>query len=320
MKRKVLVTGGAGFIGSHLVRALLEKGYDVSVVDNFATGKTQNLEEVSSDIRLLSGDIRNPNLCRQALDCVEIVFHLAALGSVERSIENPIETHEVNSTGTLNLLQAAKEKGVKRFIYSSSASVYGDSETLPKKESMGIHPKSPYAVSKAAGEYYARVFWELYHLETVSLRYFNVFGPRQDPHSQYAAVIPKFIRALLTGEKPVIFGDGLQSRAFTYVDNVVLANLLAGETRENIFGHVFNIASRECITLLNLFEALAGLAKADVKPLYQDTRRGDIRHSYADISEAMQSFQYEPQVPLLKGIEKTFDWFKENYVWDCRFL
>lgn len=313
MNQKVLVTGGAGFIGSHLVTALLKKGYAVRVLDNFSTGKESNLREFSSAIHLIRGDIRDLETCRRAVDKIEIVFHLAALGSVQRSIDNPIETNQVNTEGTLHLLHAAKQGGVLRFIYASSSSVYGDTEILPKQESMEVKPKSPYAVSKVAAEYYCRLFWELYRLKTVSFRYFNVFGPRQDPNSLYAAVIPRFIRSLLLKQTPSIFGDGFQSRAFTYVENVVHANLLASETQDNIFGESFNIASQDRIQVSTLLTQLQELANVHLPPNYQASRRGEILHSYADISKASKAFQYKPHVSFDAGLVKTFDWFQSQF-------
>lgn len=312
MSKKVLVTGGAGFIGSHLVRGLLEKGYTVSVLDNLSTGKKENLEGIFSDIEWHEGDIRSLEDCRQALEGIDSVFHLAALGSVPRSIEEPITVNDVNCVGALNLLQASKEKNVRRFIYSSSSSVYGDTEVLPKEEGMKPDPKSPYAVSKLAGEFYAQVFWTVYRLQTISLRYFNVFGPRQNPDSTYAAVIPKFANALLCAKSPIIYGDGLQSRDFTYVANVVHGNILACEIKKDVFGKVFNIACQGQMTLANLFEKMRQLAKVDVKPRFEDPRPGDVRHSYADIARAKKYLGYIPQISFEEGLVKTFDWFRSQ--------
>lgn len=313
MSKKVLVTGGAGFIGSHLVRGLLEKGYTVSVLDNLSTGKKENLQGLLSDIEWHEGDIRNLDQCRHALKEIDSVFHLAALGSVPRSLEDPIVSNDVNCVGTLNLLQASKEKNVRRFVYSSSSSVYGDTEVLPKEEGMRPRPKSPYAVSKVAGEFYAHVFWEVYRLQTISLRYFNVFGPRQNLDSMYAAVIPKFANALLHSKQPVIYGDGLQSRDFTYVANVVHGNILACETEKNVFGKVFNIACHGQMTIAALFEKMRKLAKVDVEPRFEAPRPGDVRHSYADITQAKEYLGYIPQVSFEEGLIKTFDWFQSVF-------
>ncbi|OGQ06063.1 MAG: Vi polysaccharide biosynthesis protein VipB/TviC [Deltaproteobacteria bacterium RIFCSPLOWO2_01_44_7] len=310
--KKVLVTGGAGFIGSHLVDALVQKGYQVRVLDNFSTGSQKNLQFILSQIELIEGDIRDFSVCEHALKDIEIVFHLAALGSVQRSMDNPIETHQVNSQGTLNLLQASKEASVKFFVYSSSSSVYGDSEVLPKKESMEVKPKSPYAVSKLTGEYFAQVFWEVYSLPTISLRYFNVFGPRQNSDSLYAAVIPKFIRSLALGKQPTIFGDGSQSRAFTYVSNVVEANLLVLKMNKNSFGEVFNIASIERIMIQDLWRSLLSLSGENIEPLYVDFKKGDIRHSQADTSKACQVFGYNTSVLFQEGLKRTFEWFRKG--------
>lgn len=313
MKKKVLVTGGAGFIGSHLVRGLLEKGYRISVLDNLSTGKKENLEGLFQDIEWHEGDIRDLDQCRHVLEGIDSVFHLAALGSVPRSIIDPVTSNAVNCVGTLNLLQASKEKSVRRFVYSSSSSVYGDTEVLPKEEEMAPRPKSPYAVSKMTGEFYARVFWEVYRLQTVSLRYFNVFGPRQNVDSMYAAVIPKFAKALFNKERPVIYGDGLQSRDFTYVANVVHGNILAYETQEEVFGKVFNVACHGQVTIATLFEKMRELAKADIKPHFEASRPGDIQHSYADIIQAKKYLGYVPQVSFEEGLAITLDWFQSIF-------
>lgn len=314
MSKKVLVTGGAGFIGSHLVEALLKEGYDVSVVDNLSTGSKSNLAQVFSDIQWVNGDIRDLELCRKVLDGIDIVFHLAALGSVKRSVDNPIDSQNVNCNGTLNLLQAVRERGVRRFVYSSSSSVYGDTEILPKKESMAPNPKSPYAVSKLGGEYYSRLFWGIYGLETICLRYFNVFGPRQNPDSIYAPVIPKFVKALLMKKQPTIYGDGSQSRDFTYVSNVVDANLLAAKAGKECFGKVFNIACHHQVTIFDLFVTLRKLCHADIQPCYEDRRPWDVRHTLADIQLAKEYLRYEPRIIFQVGIQKTFDWVQHQWM------
>src|SRR5579862_2206059 len=253
---RTLVTGGAGFIGSHLVDASLKRGAAVRVLDNFVTGSRDNLAPLAAHIEMLEGDLRDIETCRRACQGIDTVYHLAALGSVPRSVEDPFTTNAANVLGTLNLLAAARDQGVRRLVFSSSSSVYGDTPTLPKHESMRPAPRSPYAVSKLAGEEYCRAFYLTYGLETVVLRYFNVFGPRQSPRSQYAAVIPRFASALLKGESPIIYGDGLQSRDFTYVTNVVQANFRAAEA-ENAVGMVFNIACGEQITVLQMLRDIA---------------------------------------------------------------
>lgn len=330
----ILVTGGAGFIGSHLVEALLGRGEKVRIFDNLSTGKKENLEEVTghclpeigsplpSNIRFpmgksaefLLGDLTDLSQCRQACQGVTQVFHQAALGSVPRSVEDPIRTHQTNVTGTVNILQAAREAGVKRVLYASSSSVYGNpssnpDEILPKSETFFPNPESPYAVSKLAAEYYCRVFSRVYGLETVSLRYFNVFGPRQDPNSVYAAVIPRFIMAFLKGGSPLIYGDGRQSRDFTYVDNVVKANLLAME-RPEISGRVMNIACAHGATILELFSTLQEISGIKVMPRYADPRQGEVRHSLADISLARELLDYDVQVGLKEGLARTWKCFQ----------
>jgi UDP-glucose 4-epimerase len=301
----ILVTGGAGFIGSHLVEELWKSGYQVRVLDNLSTGKKENLEELMGNFRFkfpnvregysivplgdkgefIWGDLSDLETCRKACKGVSCVFHLAALGSVPRSVEDPITSHRANATGTLNILQAAKEAKVKRVIYASSSSVYGNisshlDERMPKSETLPPHPQSPYAATKLMGEHYCRIFFDLYGLETVSLRYFNVFGPRQDPQSMYAAVIPKFITALLKGISPIIYGDGQQSRDFTYVANVVQANLLAMNTT-GISGRVFNIACGRQTTVNDLLSSLQEISGRPIVPQYKQPRSGEVRHSLA---------------------------------------
>ncbi len=279
---KFLVTGGAGFIGSNIVEELLKRGHTVRVLDNFATGKRENLKEFNSDIELLEGDIRSYHIVRQAVKDIEVILHQAALPSVPRSINDPITTNEVNVMGTLNILDAAKDAGVRRIVYASSSSVYGDNPELPKREDMLPNPLSPYAVSKLAGEKYCQVFAKLYGIETVILRYFNVFGPRQDPNSQYSAVIPKFIKAIKEDKQPVIYGDGTQSRDFTYVSNVVEGNILAA-TKEIESGLVMNCATHGQMTLNELVNQLNKILGKEIKPVYDKPRPGEIKHSFADI-------------------------------------
>jgi len=307
----ILVTGGAGFIGSHLVDALVEKGYEVRILDDFSTGKEENVEKFKDKVEIIRGDIREEKVVRIALENVEIVFHLAALPSVQRSLENPLRTHEVNATGTLLLLKESCELGVKKFIYASSSSVYGDSPNLPKSENMPPKPKSPYALSKLMGEQYLHIFYELYGLRAIALRYFNVFGPRQDWRSEYAAVIPRFIMALLEGESPVIYGDGTQTRDFTYVGNVVKANLLALNTSK-LDGEVVNIACGKSTNLLELLSILQKILNVRVAPRFLPPRKGDVKHSRADISLAEKILDYKPEVSLEEGLRETVEWFEKN--------
>ena len=300
---KFLVTGGAGFIGSNIVDELLKRNYTVRVLDNFSTGKRENLRGFDNDLELIEGDIRSYHIVRQAVQGIDVVLHQAALPSVPRSIHDPITTHEVNATGTLNILDAAKEAGVKRIVYASSSSVYGDSPELPKREDMIPNPLSPYAVSKLAGENYCHVFSRLYGIETVILRYFNVFGPRQDPNSQYSAVIPKFIKLVTEDERPVIFGDGTQSRDFTYVSNVVEANILAA-LKEIDTPVVMNCASNGQVTVNDLVVQINILCKKDIKPIYEKKRPGDIIHSYADINLIENKLGYKTKINFRDGLQK----------------
>lgn len=311
---KSLVTGGAGFIGSNLARRLLREGHEVIVVDNLSTGSYENLVEVYGDIRFVKGDIRDRELIGQLLRGVDYVFHQAALGSVPRSVADPWVSNDNNVNGTLAVLLAARDAGVKRIIYAASSSAYGDAAVLPKVETMPSTPLSPYAITKYVGELYCQVFCRLYGFQTVALRYFNVFGPRQNPQSQYAAVIPKFITALLRGESPVIYGDGEQSRDFTYVDNVVAANLAAATApAEAVAGLVFNIGCGGRISLNNLVRELQAIIGTQVGPKHADPRPGDVRDSQADISKAHCAFGYKPDVRLRQGLELTVDWFASRY-------
>lgn len=309
MKKRYLVTGGAGFIGSHLAEALSAGGDSVRVLDNFLTGKRENLASFLDRIELAEGDIRDLETCRRAVEGVDYVLHQAALPSVPRSVMDPVLTNAINVDGTLNLLVASRDAGVKRFVFASSSSVYGDEPALPKKEGSEGFPLSPYAVTKLVGEKYCEVFHRIYGLETVVLRYFNIFGPRQDPHSEYAAVIPNFIFRMMAGARPVIFGDGNQSRDFTYVANVVDANRLA-LTASGVSGEVFNIACGERITVNGLFEKLRRMFGTDVRPVNDAPRPGDIRDSYADITKARNMLQYEPKISFEEGLEKTLRWFQ----------
>ncbi|NPV29981.1 MAG: SDR family oxidoreductase [Firmicutes bacterium] len=311
MSRTCLVTGGAGFIGSNLTLELVRRRWRVRVLDNLATGRLQNLEPVLDQIEFIQGDVRNREDVERAVKGVEFVFHQAALPSVPRSVEDPLSTNEVNVTGTLNLLLAARDLGVRRVVIASSSSVYGNIPVLPKSEELKPCPASPYAVSKLAQELYAKNFWELYGLSTVCLRYFNVFGPRQDPQSQYAAVIPRFIAALLCGRNPVIYGDGNQSRDFTFVADVVEANLRAAEA-EGVDGEVFNVARGENVTINDLLGMLGDITGVALTAEHQEPRPGDVRHSRADITKARRLLGYVPQYGLHEGLEETVKWFRQH--------
>lgn len=307
-KIKYLVTGGAGFIGSNIVAELLKRGNEVRVLDNFSSGKRENLKEFSNDIELIEGDIRSYHIVSQAVKGVEVVLHQAALPSVPRSIKDPITSNDVNVNGTLNILDASVLNGVRRVVYASSSSVYGDNPELPKHERMLPNPLSPYAVSKLAGEKYCSVFSQIYGLETISLRYFNVFGPNQDPSSQYSAVIPKFIRAMRNNEQPLIFGDGKQSRDFTYVSNVVDANILSA-TAECNSGIAMNCAFSGFITLNELVDKINENIGKNIKPVYEKPRAGDIKHSFADINLAKSKLNYSPRIDFENGLKLTIESF-----------
>jgi nucleoside-diphosphate-sugar epimerase len=306
-----LVTGGAGFIGSHIAETLAEGSQTVRVLDNFLTGKKENLNSFRGKIELIEGDIRDFETCRRASLDADYVLHQAALPSVPRSVENPVLANEINVTGTLNVLLAACQAKVKRVVFASSSSVYGDDARLPKKEGLEGRPLSPYALTKLAGENYCRVFSQIYGLSTVALRYFNVFGPRQDPHSQYAAVIPNFIIRILKGESPTIYGDGEQSRDFTFVSDIVEANLLAA-TAKGVSGEVFNIACGQKTTVNRLVQEINEILGTRITPVHQDARLGDIRHSLADISRAQELIRYRPRFSFRRGLEQTIDDFKKG--------
>jgi len=316
-----LITGGAGFIGSNIAEALLRRGEKVRILDNFSTGKRDNITQIQStlkaesitnfDLELIEGDIRSYHIVREAVEGVDVVLHQAALPSVPRSVKDPLTSNEVNVVGTLNILNAAKDVKVGRIVYASSSSVYGDLDVLPKTEDMLPKPLSPYAVTKLAGEKYCQVFTKLYGLETVILRYFNVFGPRQDPNSQYAGVIPKFIKLIKEGKSPVIHGDGAQSRDFTYVSNVVDANLLACQQHsDDLSGEVFNIAFGKRITINDLVNSINKLLKTNIQPQYADSRPGDVKHSLANIGKARQLLGYEPNVDFFTGLKKIVQDFQ----------
>ncbi len=303
-----LVTGGAGFIGSNLVGRLLEHDHTVRALDNFSTGKRSNLEEFAQSANVIEGDVRDYETVRRAADGVDVILHQAALPSVPRSIKDPLSSDAVNVVGTLNVLQAAKTAKVKRVVFASSSSVYGDTPDLPKHERMAPNPLSPYAVSKLAGEQYCRVFAHVYGMETVSLRYFNVFGPRQDPESEYAAVIPKFINAMLRDKQPTIYGDGEQSRDFTFVENVIQANLLAA-TAACEPGIVMNCACHGRFTLNQLVQAINEILGKEIRPLYAPPRAGDIKHSFASIDLARKSIGYAPSVEFKEGLQRSIEWY-----------
>jgi nucleoside-diphosphate-sugar epimerase len=306
-----LVTGGAGFIGSALVRRLLELGERVRVVDNFSTGLRVNLAEVRGRIELLEGDLADEAVAREGAVGADYILHQAAIPSVPRSIEDPVSSNRANVTATLNLLVAARDAGVKRFVYASSSSAYGDSETLPKVETQPDNPISPYALTKLAGEKYAVIFHRIYGLSTVSLRYFNVFGPRQNPDSPYSGVISRFMSAALSGRRPTVHGDGEQSRDFTFVDNVVSANLLACQAG-GVSGVVFNVGTGERHTLNDLLRSLSTILGRDLSPEYVAPRPGDVRHSLADIGRARQRLGYEVKVRFEEGLRRTVAWFRES--------
>ncbi len=307
-----LVTGGAGFIGSHIVDALVRQGVRVKVMDNFYAGKRENLKDVIHKIKLIKGDIRNFRTVKKAMGGVRYVFHQAALRSVPKSLDNPSEFNEVNVAGTLNLLLAARESKVKRFVFASSSSVYGDITKLPEKESFVPQPISPYAVTKWMGEVYCRLFTKLYGLPTISLRYFNVFGPRQSLENKYAVVVPKFITCLLKNQPPPIHGDGKQSRDFTYVDNVVKANLLALKHSSKSVGQVFNIACGQAYTVLELVRRLNQLIGKKIKPVFTPPRPGDVQHTRADVSRAKRYLGFARYVDFEEGLRRTIDWFSNQ--------
>jgi nucleoside-diphosphate-sugar epimerase len=305
-----LVTGGAGFIGSHLVEELVRRGQRVRILDNFLTGKRENIAPFIDKIELIEGDVRDPEACRRSLQGVDGILHQAALPSVPRSIENPVLVHDINVTGTLNLLWASRDAQVKRFVFASSSSVYGDDARLPQKEGLEGRPLSPYALGKRFGESYCSLFFRLYGLETIALRYFNVFGPRQDPASQYAAAVPLFITKILSGERPLIFGDGEQSRDFTYVANVVDANLGALDAPAAAAGQAFNIACGARTTVNDLARDINGLAGVSLEPVHGEPRPGDIRHSFADITKARTLLRYAPGWSFRDGLSETVRWYK----------
>jgi UDP-glucose 4-epimerase len=309
---KFLITGGAGFIGSNIAEELVRRKQQVRILDNFTTGKVEHIEPFVNKIEVIKGDIREEKDLRKALKDVDCIFHQAALRSVPRSVDDPLSTNDVNITGTLKLLMVAREMGVKRVVYASSSSAYGDSKLIPQKESHAPSPISPYAVAKLSAEYYCRMYAKTFGLETVSLRYFNVFGPRQDPESKYSAVIPKFIEAALKNETIEIHGDGKQSRDFTYIDNVVQANILAAMT-PGISGEVFNIACNESNSVLDIAKGIEKIMGQKVAIKHTPARAGDVRKTCADISKAKKLLKFKPKIGFDDGLKKTFEWFKAYY-------
>lgn len=309
---KYLVTGCAGFIGSHLVDALVEQGHEVVGLDDFSTGYRHNIEHNLDKMHFIEGDIRDLDTCNTACEGVDYVLHQAALGSVPRSIADPRTSHDANATGTLNMLIAARDAGVKGMTFAASSSVYGDTPTLPKVETMPERPMSPYAITKLAGERYIRTFADLYDLPAVGLRYFNVFGPRQDPKGAYAAVIPRFIDLAMRGQAPEIHGDGEQTRDFTFIENVVAANLAAAEAAHGIGGTIMNVACGDRISINQLWESIAKHLDCDVKAVHTDPRPGDVRDSLADISLAQKSIGYQPLVEVDEGLRRTVEWFQNQ--------
>jgi len=308
----VLVTGGAGFIGSHLATRLLDEGARVRVLDDFSTGSRGNLAHVEGRVEVVEGSITDAWTCRDACQGVDYVLHQAALPAVQRSVAKPRATHDVNATGTLNVLLAARDAGARRVVYAGSSSAYGDTPTLPKHEGMPSFPMSPYAVAKLAGEHYAQVFPRLYGLETVILRYFNVFGPRQDPASNYSAVIPLFISRAMDGEPPTINGDGGQTRDFTYIENVVQANFRACHAPGSAVGGVFNVGCGERISVKRLWDEIREITGAEVEAEFGPARPGDVRDSLADLTRIREHLSYEPAVDLTEGLRRTADWLRER--------
>jgi len=306
---KILVTGGAGFIGSHIAEALVRAGHRVRVLDNFYSGKPSNLRPVKGDVEIVRGDCANPRVAARAVKGIEVVYHEAAIPSVARSVDDPALSHAANATGTLTILVAARDAGVRRVIYAGSSSIYGDAAALPKRESMTPRPLSPYAVGKLVGEHYLSVFCRLYAMEGLTLRYFNVFGPRQDPSSPYSGVISRFATALLAGETPVVFGDGRQSRDFTYVENVVRGNLLALRAK-TADGRAVNLATGRRVSLLQLLHAIARETGRPARARKKPPRAGDIRHSLADIGLARRVLGYRPSVDFETGLKRTLAWYR----------
>lgn len=307
---KYLVTGGAGFIGSNIAAQLVKSGESVRILDDFSTGRRENLKPMQGKVEIIQGDIRDLPTAERAVSGIDYVFHQAALPSVPRSVKDPLTSNAVNVDGTLNLLEASRKAGVKKFVMASSSSVYGESEELPKHEGMRPSPLSPYAVTKLTNEYYLKIYWELYRFPTVALRYFNIFGPNQDPKSEYAAVVPRFITDLLAGRQPLVFGDGEQSRDFTYIDNCVQANLLAASS-DSMVGDYYNVACGDQYTLNQMLDILREIIGTDIQAKYDPPREGDIMHSYASINKIRQ-FGYKPSVDFTEGLKRTVDFFRDR--------
>ena len=308
---RFLVTGGAGFIGSNIAAKLVSQGCFVRVIDNLLTGKKSNLTGIIDKIEFIEADMGDEKIAHSAMKDIDVVLHQGALPSVPRSVDDPAATHKHCVDATFTLLLAARDAGIKRFVYASSSSAYGDTPTLPKVETMRPEPLSPYAAAKLAGEYYAKVFYKVFGLETISLRYFNVFGPYQDPTSQYAAAIPAFVTAILKDEPPTVFGDGRQSRDFTYVDNVVEANLLAARVKHTA-GEVLNIACGRAVTVNEIIDMINDLVGKNIKPVYDPPRPGDVKHSLADVTLAKKTIGFEPTVPFKQGLQLAIDWYRDN--------
>jgi len=308
-----VVTGGGGFIGSHIIENLVRQRNTVKIIDNFSTGKRENIDAFKNDVEIIDADLAETKNLAQFLKGADYVIHQAAIPSVPKSILDPLKSHNANVNGTLSLLLACRDAGVKRFVYASSSSLYGDSPTLPKHESMMPNPLSPYGAQKLFAEMYCQVFTKAYGLETVSLRYFNVFGPRQDSTSQYSGVLALFIPAVLQGRRPTIYGDGLQSRDFTYVQNVVEANLLACKV-PGVAGQVFNVACGDRITVNSMLHQINKIVGVDISPIYAEPRSGDIKHSQADITRAREHLGYEPKVSFEEGLRATVEWYRKNLV------
>jgi len=311
--KTILITGGAGFIGSNIVEGILEDGNTVKVLDNFSTGKIENLSKFINEIEVIEGDIRDRDIVDECMKKSDFVIHLAAIPSVQRSIKDPIASNDINVNGLLVCLNSASKNNIDRFVFASSSSLYGDSIILPKVESMTPNPISPYGVSKLAGEQYCNIFYHLYGLQTISFRYFNVFGPKQDPNSEYSAVIPLFINAILNNVQPIIFGDGTQSRDFTYIENIINANRLAINCDYNFNGTtVFNCACNDNYNLLTLVDEINSYMNKNIKPIFQDPRVGDIKHSHADTSLISNKMNYEVLVDFKSGIKKTIDYYTND--------
>jgi len=308
---KFLVTGGAGFIGSNICKELISQGCFVRVVDNLLTGKKSNLASIIDKVDFIQADMGDAEVAQSAMKDIDVVLHQGALPSVPRSVDEPAATHRHCVDATFTLLLAARDAGIKRFVYAASSSAYGDTPTLPKVETMTPMPLSPYAAAKLVGEYYCSVFYKVFGLETISLRYFNVFGPQQDPTSQYAAAIPAFVTAILKDEPPTIYGDGEQSRDFTYIDNVVEANLLAARAKHTK-GEVINVACGEAVTVNAIINIINELLSKNINPTYTDPRPGDVKHSLADITLAKKLIGYKTKVPFKQGLQLAINWYREN--------